>query len=302
DLDSGELWSSTSQPTLSTASREEVRHSIGYTTFIREANLIRSEQTVFVPLDESCEVWQVSLTNLSTRTRRLRWATYLEWFLGAAGEFHREFFRLFIETRSAGNVQLAWRHPGLIENERGKPETGPTAFVGVVGTTVDHWMSSKADFLGNPARLDAPGALVNAEFTKGTGRWEDPCSSAIGDIELEPGQTVTFNIVIGAATDATQALKLADKFNLETSAKMLEKVQAYWLEIIERTVVASGNAGFDVLANSWFKYQAYLGRMVARCAYYQQGGAYGFRDQLQDSLSLLSTIPDRTKKQLLIHA
>ena len=134
DLDSGDLWSSTAQPTLVPVTHEEVRHSIGYTTYIREAHLIRSEQTVFVPLDESCEVWQIKLTNLSTRTRRLRWATYLEWFLGAVGEFHREFYRLFIETRSVGNVQLAWRHPGLIENERGKPETGPTAFVGVVGT------------------------------------------------------------------------------------------------------------------------------------------------------------------------
>jgi cellobiose phosphorylase len=302
DLESGDLWSTTYQPTLVKAAREEIRHSIGSTTYIREVNLIRSEQTVFVPLDETCEVWKVSFTNLSTRARKLRWATYLEWFLGAAGEFHREFFRLFIETQSVGNVQIAWRHPGLIEDHRGKPEVGPTAFVGVVGTDVAHWMSGKTDFLGVPARLDQPGALVKGEFPKGTGRWEDPCSSAIGDLELDPGQTVSFVVVIGAAGDATQALKLAQEITLSTADKLLEKVTAYWTDVTERTVVRTDDPGLDVMANTWLKYQALCGRMTARSAYYQQGGAYGFRDQLQDSLSLLNSIPERTKKQILIHA
>lgn len=295
-------WSTTFQPTLQQAKFDRIRHGLGYSIFGREVRGIETEQTVFVPLQDSCEVWVLRLTNLTPRRRRLRLASYVDWHLGGAGDTHREFHRLFIETRAVGNVQLAWKHPGLVENQRAQPEAGPTAFHAVNGVAVKGWMSDKAAFLGRPARLDAPDALNSEEVISGNGRWEDPIASAIAEIALEPGQTVVFNLVLGASESATEALRLSEKYNVETSLAELRRITQYWEGICGEASLETADSALDVMANAWLRYQTITGRMVARCAYYQQGGAYGFRDQLQDSLSLLPIAPERTKKQLLIHA
>ena len=86
DTESGDLWSTTYQPTLVEASADEIQHSPGYTKFTREVHGIQSQQTVFVPLNDSCEVWVVRLSNLSARSRKIRVASYAEWHLGQSGE------------------------------------------------------------------------------------------------------------------------------------------------------------------------------------------------------------------------
>ncbi|MFX9065725.1 hypothetical protein ABTN38_20500, partial [Acinetobacter baumannii] len=79
-------------------------------------------------------------------------------------------------------------------------------------------------------------------------------------------------------------------------------VADYWERLCGETTLTTGEPAVDMMVNRWLKYQTVIGRMVARCAYYQQGGAYGFRDQLQDSLALLSINPERTKRQIGLHA
>ncbi len=296
------IWSTTYQPTLQEAKTDEIRHGLGYSNFRREINGIETSQTVFVPLTDTCEVWILKVTNMTARSRKLRLATYVDWHLGGVGEFHREFHRLFVETRTVSAVQLAWKHPGLVENKRAQPEAGPTGFHAVNGLDVTAWMSNKAAFLGRPARLDSPASLEKSEFAKGNGRWEDPIASAISDLSLEPGQTVAFTIIVGAADDATEALRLASKYTLETASSELRGVTEYWDSICREASVETDDPALDVMVNYWLRYQTIAGRMVGRCAYYQQGGAFGFRDQLQDSLALLPIVPEKTKKQLIINA
>ncbi len=301
DVDSGDLWSTTHQPTLVEGVVDEIHHSIGSTKFVRERTGIRSEQTTFVPLADTCDVSIVTLANNSGETRRLRIVTYLEWFLGQAGQFHREFYRLFIETKSDGNVQCAWSHPGLDENKRNAADPGPTAFVAVNGVDILDWSSDKQAFLGHPARLDRPAGVTEGTVSS-NGRWEDPCASASAEITLRPGETVSFTVVIGASLDQAAARRLGQKYSVAAAQTELQNVRAYWTNLCETSTIETGEPGIDVMGNFWLRYQVIAGRMVARCAYYQQGGAFGFRDQLQDSLSLLSIDPAWTKKQLLIHA
>ena len=296
------IWSTTHQPTLVNAEIDEITHGLGYTTYRRKFAGIESQHTVFVPLNDPCEVWILRLNNLSTRTRKIRFASFVDWHLGGVGDFHREFHRLFIETQTVGNAQLAWKHPNLHENQRTQPEAGPVAFHAVNGVNVGHWLSSKADFLGHPAAVPKPGSLVDGIFPKGNGRWEDPIASGVGEISLEPGQTVAFALILGAAGDAPEALKLSAKYTLEQSESELHKVKDHWELVCGETSVQTSDTSFDVLMNYWLRYQTITGRMVGKCAYYQQGGAFGFRDQLQDSLALLSVAPEKTKRQLLINA
>ena len=207
-----------------------------------------------------------------------------------------------METQTVGNAQIAWKHPGLEENKRAAAEPGPTAVHAVNGVEVKHWMSSKAKFLGNPGRLESPEALRTSEFPVGNGRWEDPVGAAIGEIELEPGQTVAFTFVLGASAEASSAMKLGSKYTLAVAEAELAKVKEYWEKLCSETYVSTGHDGLDVMENFWLRYQLLAARMVGRCAYYQQGGAYGYRDQLQDSLALLTVAPEMTKRQLILHA
>src|SRR5476651_629209 len=113
-----DLWSTTYQPTRRKAEFEEVRHALGATTFIRRFMDLETRHTVFVPEDRSAEVWIVEIENRSDRTRNLRLGCYLEWHLGGIGEWHREFHRLFMESRKYGKTLVAWKHPGLVEHKR----------------------------------------------------------------------------------------------------------------------------------------------------------------------------------------
>jgi len=232
----------------------------------------------------------------------LRIASFVEWYLGPVGEQNREFHRLFVETRQAGNVQLAWKHPGLLEGKRGKPESSGTAFHGVSGISAKHVLSDKQELLGRPARLDRPQALLQGAFTSGNGRWEDPCGSLVSEVTLEPGQTIDFVYTLGSTESMADALALAAKYDVATSHAELQRVISHWDKMMAGTELKTGEDEIDVMVNWWLPYQVVAGRLVARCAYYQQGGAFGFRDQLQDSLALLPMNPARTKQQLMTNA
>ncbi|HEY3781965.1 MAG TPA: hypothetical protein VGL56_12845 [Fimbriimonadaceae bacterium] len=303
DLDSEhKVWSTTRQPTAVEAELDEVVQGLGYTTFNRRVDGIESSHTVFVPQDAPCEVWTVTLTNTGGVTRRLRIASYLEWQLGNANDWHHEFHRLFYFSGRERDFVYARKLPGLQHDIRELEPEQPLAFHGVQGLCVDDWLSDKSSFLGRPADLTLPGYLFGHVPGLENPRWNDPVASAIGSIELEPGETRTLVFTIGSVPTVEEAAELVRRFNPDTYAEELAAVQQNWVEFCERSKVETSDAAFDLMNNYWLKYQSLGARMIARCAYYQQGGAYGFRDQLQDSLGMLNLDSEITKRQLLTNA
>lgn len=297
-----DLWSTTYQPTRRDAALDLVRHDLGATTFVREFRDLRTTQTVFVPMGETAEVWIVEIENLSDRTRSLRLGTYLEWHLGGIGEWHREFHRLFMESRAHGNTLIAWKHPGLTENCRTVVEEPIRAIVAWTGVDNVQWITDKQEWVGRGGALNAPRAFSEAVQPSKTPRWDDPVAGSLTDIELAPGEKRSVVLVIGTAPTEATALALGQKWTVASAAQALEETKAYWQTKCRGANVATGDAAIDLLANTWLPYQAIAGRLFAKCAYYQQGGAYGFRDQLQDSLMLLDWDPAHTLLQLGRHA
>jgi len=296
------LWSTTYMPTQVKAEHEEVRHGLGTTVFHRFVEEIESVQTLFVPPNLPLEISIVSLTNHSELERNLQLGTYLEWHLGGQGDWHREFHRLFVSTQIEGDTMLAWKRPGLEENVREPSKAGPTAFVRIIGAFGIDWFSDKAQWMGRLGQVHEPLAMKEAVQPISSGRWDDPIAAGRFNVSLKPGETKAIAVVIGATVGLDSALGLARSITLEGAHSLLEETRTFHRESSEVLEIQTPDPIVDLMANAWLPYQATIGRMTARCAYYQQGGAYGFRDQLQDSLMHLDTDPSITLRQIGIHA
>ncbi len=303
DLDEpDDLWSTTYQPTRKSAEVDEAEHGLGYTTFTREFRSLRVRQTVFVPMEHDAEVWLVSITNKSDQVKKLRLASYQELQLGGIGDWHREFHRLFTENQVIDGKLVAWKHPNLVENER-NPLEDPIRVVSSWHGAKAKWLSDKQAWLGRCGTVSAPFGLSHEVAKSDTPRWDDPIAVGIVEIEVLPGQTIELTHVIAAGQDLEATLKTAEILDVAKAKSELAETKAYWLKRCAQNPVRSGDPAVDVMANTWLPYQAIAGRIYARCAYYQQGGAYGHRDQLQDSLLFLDLgEPENTLLQLRRHA
>jgi len=303
DLDRpDQLWSTTFQPTRKHAAFDQVRHATGCTTFHREFNDLKTSHTVFVPADDCAEVWIVEIRNLAPTVRRLRLASYLEWHLGGVGDWHREFHRLFWESQTMGDTLVAWKHPGLTENRREAPEQTPVAFVTWNGLGPVSWVTDKQTWLGRCGSPESPAGLYDVPPASETPRWDDPVAAGVVDVELAPLETLRFVLVIGAAPDIDSGVQMGRKFSIGLADQLLARTMSSWRTLCAEGARPTGDPATDLMISHWLPYQAIAGRLWAKCAYYQQGGAYGFRDQLQDSLMYLDGRPAETLKQLKKHA
>lgn len=303
DLDQPEeLWSTAYQPTRQKAEFDEVIHELGATTFVRRFMGLETRHTIFVPREDCAEVWIVEIRNLADAPRKLRLGCYLEWHLGGVGDWHREFHRLFAESRRHGSTLVAWKHPGLTEHKRETAEEPIRAFVSWSGVGEVTWVTDKQEWLGRVGSPTRPRAFFEAVSESQTPRWDDPIAGGLADLDLAPGATKTVVLTIGAAPTEADALSLSRKYDADSAQAERAATVEGWKARCAAMAVHSGDEAIDFLANSWLPYQAIAGRIYARCAYYQQGGAYGYRDQLQDSLMYLQSEPETTLLQLGRHA
>jgi len=308
DVDTGEYWSATWQPCGGHLQAYRVRHGWGYSVFEGAFRGILSQLTLFVPLDDPCEIWLLRLQNEGQTPRRLQLFTYLEWLLGTAPDWHREFRKLFIETRyvATRGVQLAtsvmWEVPeeGNAHWNRSWPYVAfHSASVRPAGFEGD-----KRAFVGRYRSLHAPEAVERGQLSNTQGRWGDAIGSLQVEIELAPGESKEVAFVLGCANDEAHAFALSERYaHLSHAHDALQKVQTFWRELLSGLVIETPDSAVNLMGNGWLAYQAIACRLWARTAYYQLGGAYGYRDQLQDSLVwLLLGQPERTLEQIRLHA
>ena len=308
DVQTGEFWSPSWQPCGSDLDAYRVRHGLGYSVIESARGTIESQVTYFVPLQHPCEIWLLRLCNRDAKPRQIQVFSYFEWLLGVAPDWHREFRNLFIDTRynALQNTLLAtnvlWDIPG---------EDGPhwnrawpyVAFHSASRPAVG-FESDKRVFFGRHGDLAHPRALRQGCSLGTQGRWGDAIGSLQISLELPPDEAVEVSFILGAADSEDQALTLAEYYkDIPAAREDLANIQHFWNNLNNGLVVETPDPAVNLLANGWLSYQAISGRLWGRSAYYQMGGAYGFRDQLQDSLVwLLVGHPEHTLEQIRLHA
>ncbi len=296
DDDRGEFWSPTPAPVPGSGAYE-VRHGFGSTTWRHESAGLIQKVTAFVAHEASVKVMRIRVTNPGTVARRLTLFCYAEWVLGG-------------DRREArGEVSTAWdAESGTLLATRPANTSYPdaVAFATVTGPGSDSmaFTSDRAEFLGELGSITAPRAVAMAgTLAARTGDDIDPCAAFQLAVSIAPGETAEWAFAIGQGDDLASALHARSM--LATPAQVagaLAAAREYWADLLGRVQVDTPSPAMNLMLNGWLTYQNVSCRIWARSAFYQSGGAYGYRDQLQDASAVVYLAPAMMREQLLRNA
>lgn len=308
--DADAVWSVTPHPCRVPFDSFRCVHRAGSTAFESSVHGIHASWTLGVAPEDQAELWTLTLRNDSDRPRRIRTAGFFQWCCDAAPDSAREFHRLFFTTRHDRdrNAVLAtknvWNAPfGTPDDHWNRPWPYIAGFAMPAADGDRVWATADTEgFLGRAGDQRRPRAMIEG-CEPSFGRFADPCAAVGADIDLAPGQTVTRVFVLAVAEDQTGLERTFDRFASPDAVRSaLDATAEGWKQRLSPTRVESESPDFDLLNNHWLPYQAISARLWARSGYYQQSGAYGFRDQLQDSQVWLHRDPARCREQIMLHA
>ncbi len=292
DEDTGHFHSPTPLP-CGGASPCVTRHGFGYSVFERAEDALATELTTFVARDAAVKFYCLKVTNASDRVRRLSVTAYVEWVLGALRAATAMHVSTEIDARTGA---LYARNPYNNEFPRW------VAFLDVDDPS-RVVSGDRAEFLGRNGTMGNPAALHRTTLSGKVGAGLDPCAAMQVSFELSPGVEHEVVFRLGAAPDAEAADRLVRQLRGPAAAReALEAVIAQWDHVLTAVQIETPEPALDVLANGWLLYQAIACRLWARSGYYQSGGAYGFRDQLQDAMALTHTEPRLLRDQIVLCA
>ena len=291
DESSGQFWSPTPLPARG-ASTYLCSHGFGYSRFETIQADIASTLTTFVARDEGVKYSVLRLKNLSGRSRRLAVFGYVAWVLGE----HRQRTAPHIVTHMGERVIWAC-------NPFNDASSGVDGWFGLEATGVAVQQDgvsatgSRAEFIGRNRSLRRPRALELTQLGAAFGAAADPCGAWQVPLELAANAECELVFLLGAARDGEHAQALVH--GRAAAAAELARVRTFWQEQLTRITVQTPDASMNRVMNGWLPYQVISSRLWGRSGYYQSGGAYGFRDQLQDTVSLLSLDPALAREQIL---
>ena len=292
DEETGAYWSPTPLPARG-RSGYVCRHGFGYSVFEHYEAGIASELHTYVAMDAPVKFVVVKLRNHSKRARSLSLTGYWELVLGEWR--HANLMHIVTETDPHSGALFA-------HNAYGRECAGRVVFAHVNGeqSGTRAVTGSRTEFIGRNGSLASPAAMRRKRLSGRVGAALDPCAAIQTRIELAAGQAREIVFVFGAAGNTDEAQQIIQRFGGRAGARQaLEAVWAHWNHTLGAVQVATPDPALDVLANGWLVYQTISSRLWGRSGNYQSGGAYGFRDQLQDTLALVHTTPWLTREQLI---
>jgi cellobiose phosphorylase len=289
DEQTGLFWSPTPFP----SSRKLpclVRHGFGYTVFEMNCDGIDSEMWIYVAVDAPVKFVRLVLRNRSGRARSLSVTGYWEWVLG---ELRHKNLMSILTERDAGTGALLATNPYHAEfAER-------VAFVASSGAH-QSFTCDRNEFLGRNGTMAEPAALARQRLSGKLGTGFDPCAAVQTSLNIGPDEQreIIFKLGAGASREETQLLLNRFK-RLDDCRDAIYLVRAQWNDLLGALQVDTPDPALNILANGWLLYQTISARMWARTGFYQSGGAFGFRDQLQDAMALIHSRPALLREHLL---
>ncbi len=290
DQDSGELWSPTALPIRDENATYIVRHGQGYSRFEVDSHGLALDLLQYVPLADPVKISRLKITNHSRRRRNISLTAYAEWVLGPSRAGTAPYIITEIDPETGA---MFARNP--LRNEHG----ARIAFADLDGRQ-SSWTGDRGEFLGRNGTLERPIALLRGTpLSNRTGPGFDPCSALQTNLSLKPGGTIEIIFLLGEAASAGDAQALVTKYRTADHNACFAEVTGFWDDVLSKVQVKTPDRALDTIFNRWLLYQTLVCRVWARSAFYQSSGAYGFRDQLQDTTALALAKPEISRRHLL---
>ncbi|NJD02520.1 MAG: glycosyl transferase [Ruminiclostridium sp.] len=292
DNEDGSFWSITPKPV-----REDgtymVRHGFGYTVFRHDSHGMEQSMTLFAAGKDTLKFSLVSLKNISGAAREITLIYYVRPVLGVNGAATWPY--VVSGFREESRVLL-------MENKYANDSRGKIAFI-YSSEEYCSYTGDRNEFFGINGSMEQPAAMYADKFSGRVGAGLDPCAAVKVGIKLEAGEEKQVVFLFGQSGSIREVETIVNRYRSpDSAADELEKVRNMWAEKLSVMQVDTPDKSMDVMLNGWLLYQVISCRLWARSAFYQAGGAFGFRDQLQDCMAVMNIWPDLAKKQLLLHA
>ncbi|MBN8538095.1 MAG: hypothetical protein J0M15_13660 [Deltaproteobacteria bacterium] len=289
DEDSGEFWTPTPLP-IRDDQPYKITHGHGYTEFRHASHGIDQELTVFVAMDSPVKISRLKVKNRGEESRNISVTHYVEWVLG----FYRGNTAPYVITENdpIGGLVFA-------RNPTNNEFAGRVVFA-ATNEKESSFTCDRKEFIGRNGSLAKPEAMRNKDLSGRSGAGYDPCAAFRSQIQLEPQEEREIVFLLGDGASYTEAKELAVKYRQPILIEeTLEKVKNHWDKVLGTIQIKTPDLSMDIMMNRWLLYQTLSCRLWARSAFYQSGGAYGFRDQLQDVMALVYSQPQIAREQIL---
>ena len=307
--DGDTIWNPGWKPTKTDLDSYECRHGIGYSRFISSKNDVQASVLAFVPMNDTCEINQVKLTNNSSSVKTLSLFSYVEWCLWNADDDMKNFQRNF----STGEVEIV---DSTIFHKTEYRERRNHYAIYSVNTEIAGFDTIRDEFLGAYNGTDDPTAVKNGACTNSVASGWQPIASHQINITLNPGETRSFVFVLGyienpedekweskGVVNKKRAYEMLDRYKTDADVdKAFAELNDYWKALLSKYTVKSSNDKVDRMVNIWNQYQCMVTFNMSRSASYYESGigrGMGFRDSCQDLLGFVHLIPDRARERII---
>ncbi|HEY4263708.1 MAG TPA: glucoamylase family protein [Micropepsaceae bacterium] len=290
DEDSGELWTPTALPIREEGASYLVRHGQGYSRFEVDLHGLALDLVQYVPLNDPVKISRLKITNNSRQVRNISVTSYVEWVLGPTRAATAPYIVTEIDPETGA---MFARNP--LSNDYGTR----VAFTDLDGRQ-SSWTGDRTEFLGRNRTLRRPIALLRGTaLSSRTGAGFDPCGALQTSLRLKAGSSIEVVFLLGEAASTAEAQRLITKYRTADLNAVLAEATEFWDEALSSVQVKTPDRALDIIINRWALYQALACRVWSRSGFYQSSGAYGFRDQLQDSMALAIAKPGIARAHLL---
>jgi cyclic beta-1,2-glucan synthetase len=292
DEETGAVWTPSPLP-IRDAAEYRVLHGRGHSQFAHVAHGIRTVLILSIAPQDAVKFACLKLRNDTDRSRSLSATYFAEWVLGV--------------TRDSSQIHIYTSHDnatGALTAQNSYNEEFPDqiAFLHVLGGA-DSVTGDRTEFIGRNGSLRMPAAMRRVNLSGQTGAGFDPCGAVQKKVTLRPGQEAEIVFLLGWADGTKSVADVLSAYPTHNHVhQAIEQTIQFWSDVRQSIEVKTPNRSFDLLVNHWLLYQTLSCRIWARSAFYQSGGAYGFRDQLQDVMALAHSLPNVARQIIVLAA
>ncbi len=269
-----------------------VIYGFGYAKYIHKCDGLEQNLEIFVPKQDSCKIGILQLKNTTMNRKKLKLYYYIKPVIEED------------ETKSNGyiNVDLDKNNNIVYAKNMYKEELQDTIIYISCSEKIEFYTGDKNFFLGTEG-ISNPHGLRAKNLNNSNGLGKNICMVYEVQIELKSYESKELSIILGAEDNLIDCKNTAYKYSkIQNCIQELNNIKKYWREFLGRLQISTPLESTNIVLNGWIPYQTVSSRLLGKSGYYQSGGAYGFRDQLQDVLGLKYFDPSIAKKQIIKHA